>query len=396
MMVGRTLEWMSRPTTWKYVDVLIITVGMIMIIAAGISGSWVMLTELIGLLLMCILPNFDRLASCSLVNVQVARGTGNEKNSNESESEINLTQQISSSTVADFARDVVARTGGGILADATITPDDVEGLCRFLVAKYAVADTALPDQMSPSSRVDEAWHRLLLYPGVYDVACRRAHATAARMVGNVDEYPGVVDHSPNAANDPPMVKELRRRTAINEMTRLGLISSSSAFASHPLSGQSRAIGSITQEAPLNVLARLYINLRGLGRDKSKEDAKINEAPLEEHVAIEEEAAGGRVGVAIIKEEKVNTGQETTGHLVDTTMEISVKALNGTTTTHRVRPQTVFADFMLQYAEQTGIPVDQQRHIFRGKQLQLERHLTCAEHGLRHNSHLQLILKLRGC
>jgi hypothetical protein len=96
-------------------------------------------------------------------------------------------------------------------------------------------------------------------------------------------------------------------------------------------------------------------------------------------------------VAVIKEEKVNTGQEATGHLDDSTMQISVSC-GGTTTTHRARPQTVFADFMLQYAERTGIPVDGYIFIFRGKQLQRESHLTCAEHGLHHNSHLHLIFQ----
>ncbi len=93
---------------------------------------------------------------------------------------------MSSSTTADFARDVIAHTGGGLLAEL-ITADDVEGLCNFLVVKYAVADTSVPARMSPSVSVDDAWHRLMLYPRVYDVACRRAHELAAMLVAEIGD-----------------------------------------------------------------------------------------------------------------------------------------------------------------------------------------------------------------
>ena len=296
---------------------------------------------------------------------------------------------MSSSTVG-FATDIIARTGGGILIDA-ITPDDVEGLCCFLVAKYAVSDIALPARMSLSSRVDEAWHRLMLYPGVYDAVCRRAHQMAASIVGDIDEYPGVVDHSPNAANDPPRAIEQRRRSAIHEMTRLGLIRSSAPSAPHSpsLSGQSRAIGSVTQEAPRNVRAR-RANDNGPAPPSDPSGRAMTGGGGQQGRIAAEEAAEGRGGEGIVR----GGGSRREGAGIFETMQIFVKGFMGKTTTHRVRPQTVFADFMLQYAERTGIPASELRFIGGGKQL--EPHLTCAENGLSPLCTLDALLRMRGC
>jgi hypothetical protein len=86
----------------------------------------------------------------------------------------------SSSPVVDLARDVISLTHNGLLVGG-IAFDDVVGLCGFLVVKYAVADIAIPSRLSPSSVVDDAWHRLLLFPVIYDVACRRAHELAGML-----------------------------------------------------------------------------------------------------------------------------------------------------------------------------------------------------------------------
>jgi hypothetical protein len=215
-------------------------------------------------------------------------------------------------------------------------------------------------------------------------------------VGDVDEYPGVVDHSPNAANDPPRAIEQRRRSAMHEMTRLGLIPSSapSVTPSPPLSKRSRGIGSVTREAPRNVRARRAKD-NGLAPPSAPSGTAMTGGGGRRGRIAAEEAAGGRSGGRSFEEEEAD-GQEAEGTGMFETMQIFVKDLKGKTTTHRVRPQTVFADFMLQYQQQTGIPVDQQQHCFQGKQLHVEHHLTCAEHGLRHNSYVQLSLRLRGC
>jgi hypothetical protein len=80
----------------------------------------------------------------------------------------------SSSAIADFAFEVISLMNGGILMGG-ITFDDVMGLCGFLVVKYPVADISIPSRLSPSSIVDKAWHRLVLFPVVYDIMCCHAH-----------------------------------------------------------------------------------------------------------------------------------------------------------------------------------------------------------------------------
>ena len=72
-----------------------------------------------------------------------------------------------------------------------------------MVAKCAVADIAILARMSLSRDVDVAWH-----PSVYDIECHRAYKLAASIVGGIAEgFPGVVDHSPNATNDPMSTKQ---------------------------------------------------------------------------------------------------------------------------------------------------------------------------------------------
>jgi hypothetical protein len=309
-----------------------------------------------------------------------------------------------SSSIADFARDVIARTGGGLLVGA-ITADDVEGLCRFLVAKYAVADITLPARMSPSISVDDAWHRLLLYPGVYEVACRRAHEMAARIVGEgtgddppssyayADDYPGLVDHSPNAANDPVPAKEQRRRAAACEMNRLGLIPSTSYTPSAPRSGRSCAIA-ITPEAPRNVRARLTDG-NGLGRDDAEVEAEENKA-VKGQVAVEE-ASEERAGGEDIEEE-VADGEEATGNVESTgdgVFKIYVKGLQGRICIYYVNPLMVFDDFVHRVAERENIPHSELYFVYQGRPIS-QFHNTFAAIGICQHALVHAKPRLRGC
>ena len=178
---------------------------------------------------------------------------------------------VDSESIAEFAYDVITRTEGNLLVVAT--EEEVEKLCGFLIAKYAVADIAIPARMSPSATVDAAWHRLMLFPGAYDAACRRAYELAAGIVGEgdddfaYDQFPGVVDHSPNAANDPPSAKEQRRQAAVWEMDRLGLPSPTARRPAQP-----RVNICTPPTAPGNRRARLT-NSDGIGRNAAEEEAK---------------------------------------------------------------------------------------------------------------------------
>ena len=207
--------------------------------------------------------------------------------------------------------------------------------------------------MSPSISVDEAWNRLLLYPGVYQVACCRAHEMATRVVGGgtgddspssytyADDYPGLVDHSPSAANNPVPTKEQRRRAAAREMNCLGLIPSTSSAPSAPRSGQSCAIA-ITLEAPRNVRARL---------------------------------TDGRTGESVI--------------------QIFVIGINGRRTNYRVNPLMLFEDFAHQFAERMPINHNELQFIYQGRQL-VECQHTFAAYGISHMITIHVIPRLHGC
>jgi len=202
---------------------------------------------------------------------------------------------------------------------------DVEGLCGFLVAKYAVADIDVPARMSPSATVDAVWHSLMLHPRAYDSACRLAYELASRAVGNegdhfaYDGFPGVVDHSPNAANDPPSAKEQRRRAAVFEMNRLGLSPSTTTAAPARLT-RSRANVCTPPAAPSSKRARLT-NGDGIGRNEVEEEAEeaveAEEDVAEEEEANAEEAEEEEANEEDAEEEEVNGSVERAGNPIVT-------------------------------------------------------------------------------
>jgi hypothetical protein len=208
----------------------------------------------------------------------------------------------------------------------------------FLVASYPT------EALSPGRLIDAAWHALLLFPRLYLDVCSQLPGGA------------LLDHDPTRAADSDAVKEVRY-------------------------SRTRAL----LEAHFGERDRFFWPSTLAEEEEDDEEEEEAEVP-----PLSSCGRSGEEAKALRRASEVRRAALLAEH---PSMQIFVRTLTGKSITLVVTSKFSILDVKFAVEEKEGIPPDQQRLIFAGKQLEDDRTLEACS--IRRESIVHLVLRLGG-
>ena len=235
-------------------------------------------------------------------------------------------------------------------------------LLRFFYIK-----SHINDNISPSGLIDEVWHILLQYPKFYYIVCSLIAKQDKNLKknGNISiDLDTIIDHNPSGAHDDQLVARQKRY-----VLTLSLLKNTFKSTFFP------AAWPPTNHGDGNDV---------LIKEEQQEDNSVHDRKRHKCESEKEKPNAGT-------EIQNSSNSEPTGK---TRIQIFVRGLTGKTFTFRnVALSDTVHDVKVMIEDLEGIPIDQQRIIYKG--MQLEKKRTLAEYNVQDASTFHLVLRLTG-